>query len=80
MVSTGVNAWPGQEQRVACAAALIPQYGAITNSQGKLSLISWCFSRKIVLPAQHSMGRSVLTPCVGTALRAVGSENVSFRH
>lgn len=80
MLSAGVNAWPGGEERVACAAALIPKYGGIVTSQGKLSLISWCFSSQIWLPAQYSMHRSTLTPCVGTALRAVGIENMSFRH
>ena len=80
MLSTSVNAWPGQEERVACAAALIPKYGDSIISQGKLSLISWCFSRQILLPAQYAVHRSVLTPCVGTALRAVGIENTSFRH
>lgn len=50
-LSTSVNAWPGQEERAACAAALIPQNRDIIISQGKLSLISWCFSRQIFLPA-----------------------------
>lgn len=80
MLSTGVNAWPGQEERVACAAALIPKCGDVIISQGKLSLIRWCLSRQILLPAQYSMHRSMLTPCVGTALRAVGIEKMSFRH
>jgi len=39
MLSTSVNAWPGQEERVDYAAALIPKYGDIVISQGKLSLI-----------------------------------------
>lgn len=77
MLSTGVNAQPGQQEG---ATALIPRYGEIILSQGRLSLVSWCFSRQILLPAQCSVQRSMLTPCVGTFLSAVGIENTSFRH
>lgn len=80
MLNTSVSAWPGQEECVPYATALILKYGDIDVSQGKLSLTSWCFSRQISLLAQYSRHRSMLTPCVRTTLRAVGIGNMSFKH